>query len=422
MKKYGIGILLGCAILFLLTSCPTQPQMYIITFYTGEGSPIDAQLVQEHETAIKPVGEPTREGYSFDNWYAESSCDTLWDFQTPITQNRILYARWLADDHMLSFAANGGTGSMNPIQLQTDEETFLPANSFTRNGFVFAGWATSTAGIIAFSNAGYYRIGSADVVLYAKWTAVPINRDQLIAMISNEEDVSDVDTSEITDMSELFKNNATFNQDISAWDVGNVTDMGGMFFGATSFNGDISGWDVRNVTDMSSMFTNASAFNQSLSAWAVGKVADMSLMFLGALSFNQDLSDWDVSNVADMNAMFAGTESFNGDISGWNVSKVIDMGSMFNTASAFNQNISSWDVSNVTTMSYMFCNANVFNQDISGWNVFNVTDMNSMFYYAASFNQDISSWNVGSVTDYENFSYGFCPLITAYHPDPSWND
>lgn len=111
---------------------------------------------------------------------------------------------------------------MNPIQLQTDEETFLPANSFTRNGFVFAGWATSTAGIIAFSNAGYYRIGSADVVLYAKWTAVPINRDQLIAMISNEEDVSDVDTSEITDMSELFKNNATFNQDISAWDVGNV--------------------------------------------------------------------------------------------------------------------------------------------------------------------------------------------------------
>ncbi|MFA7590779.1 MAG: BspA family leucine-rich repeat surface protein, partial [Sphaerochaetaceae bacterium] len=34
-----------------------------------------------------------------------------------------------------------------------------------------------------------------------------------------------VDTSPITDMSNMFLNASDFNQDISGWDVGNVTDM-----------------------------------------------------------------------------------------------------------------------------------------------------------------------------------------------------
>jgi len=42
-----------------------------------------------------------------------------------------------------------------------------------------------------------------------------VTREQLIQMIQNNEDVSNVDTSEITDMSCLFKNNKKFNQNIS---------------------------------------------------------------------------------------------------------------------------------------------------------------------------------------------------------------
>ena len=42
--------------------------------------------------------------------------------------------------------------------------------------------------------------------------------------------------------------NGYFNQNISQWDVSNVTDMYSMFNYAYSFNQDLSIWDVENVT------------------------------------------------------------------------------------------------------------------------------------------------------------------------------
>ena len=67
-------------------------------------------------------------------------------------------------------------------------------------------------------------------------------------------------TSQVTDMRELFINYEEFNDNISEWDVSNVTNMSSMFYEASSFNQDISEWDVSNVTKMSSMFYEATSF------------------------------------------------------------------------------------------------------------------------------------------------------------------
>ena len=48
----------------------------------------------------------------------------------------------------------------------------------------------------------------------------------------------------------MLSSTLAFNQDISQWDVSNVTNMSGMFNGASVFNQDIGSWDVSNVTDM----------------------------------------------------------------------------------------------------------------------------------------------------------------------------
>ena len=166
-----------------------------------------------------------------------------------------------------------------------------------------------------------------------------------------------IDTSEITDMSNLFHENNKFNGHIELWDVSNVTNMADMFSYAKKFNQPIGDWDVSNVTDMSGMFGGADSFNKNISNWDVSNVITMRAMFCGAIVFNQPLNHWDVSAVRNMSGMFAQTQKFNQDISNWNVSAVRSMSQMFYNAGAFNQNISNWNVTiNTKDLKQVFLN------------------------------------------------------------------
>jgi surface protein len=226
-------------------------------------------------------------------------------------------------------------------------------------------------------------------------------------------DIGHWDTSNVTDMSEMFSNADNFNQDIGLWDTSNVTDMSEMFNATEIFNKDIGSWDTSKVEDMKYMFTYNDVFNQDIGNWDTSKVTNMAQMFRGAEGFNQNISSWDVSNVTDMSAMFQTSAAFNQDIGNWNTSSVTTMLSMFLGASAFNQDIGSWDTSSVTNMSSMFYNTDAFNQDIGSWDTSSVQYINSMFRYNGGFNQDIGSWDTSSVT---NMSYMFNDA-TAFNQD-----
>ena len=246
-------------------------------------------------------------------------------------------------------------------------------------------------------------------------TAVSLWISNKSSALENYGDISTWDVSQITDMSDLFKDKSTFNDNISNWDVSNVTNMSQMFRYAGSFNQNISGWDVSNVTNMHKMFRNATSFNSDISSWNVSSVTDMTAMFQSAKSFNQNISGWVVSNVTKMHYMFADAQKFNGNISTWNVTSVTDMKYMLIAASDFNQNISSWNVSSVTDMYRMFMGASSFNQNISSWNVSNVANMSDMFLNSSS----LSDTNKGlihvSFKTNSNWQYdwsGFAPQTT----------
>jgi uncharacterized repeat protein (TIGR02543 family) len=73
----------------------------------------------------------------------------------------------------VTFNANGGIDSMAPQSASTATATPLTTNAFTRSGFVFDGWATTSTGDKAYGNGDTYSFGE-NVTLYARWAAVTV--------------------------------------------------------------------------------------------------------------------------------------------------------------------------------------------------------------------------------------------------------
>ncbi len=76
--------------------------VYTVYFKSNGGSYVSNQYVREGEKAVKPEN-PERNGYIFAGWYTDYSCEHEFSFDTPVTQNITLYAKWnridnLADD------------------------------------------------------------------------------------------------------------------------------------------------------------------------------------------------------------------------------------------------------------------------------------------------------------------------------------
>lgn len=82
--------------------------------------------------------------------------------------------------------------------------------------------------------------------------------------------LGDINTSLITDMSDLF---FCFKREdfsgIQTWDVSRVRDMSFMFCGCGNFNEDLSDWNVSNVKNMYGMFDSCKAFTRDISSWFI---------------------------------------------------------------------------------------------------------------------------------------------------------
>ncbi len=71
--------------------------------------------------------------------------------------------------YTVTFDANGGTNTMAPQAFTEGVAQTLTANTFTRDGHTFAGWATTAGGAVAYSDAANVTM-TATITLYAKWT------------------------------------------------------------------------------------------------------------------------------------------------------------------------------------------------------------------------------------------------------------
>ena len=114
---------------------------YTVTFNSYGGTPVPpAQEVEYGLTATKPA-DPTLKGYTFAFWYLgeDEQNATAYDFDTPVTENITLTAKWNINKYTVAFNTDGGT----PVPPAQEVEYGLTATEPAapeKTGYTFDGW------------------------------------------------------------------------------------------------------------------------------------------------------------------------------------------------------------------------------------------------------------------------------------------
>ena len=152
-----------------------QAQSYTVTFDNNGGS--GSMSAQSASTATALTSNTfTRVGYTFGGWSLTQNGSLAYadGASYPFSSSTTLWAIWTANaptSYTVTFDATDGTGSMSPQSASS--AAALSANTFTRSGYTFAGWATTRNGSVAYANLASYPFTSS-TTLYAVWTAIAV--------------------------------------------------------------------------------------------------------------------------------------------------------------------------------------------------------------------------------------------------------
>lgn len=162
---------------------PSASLDYTIKFNANGGSGTMADMTIAENAAVRPAltaNSFTYSGYEFEGWTDTPNGNTVrYTDKATAPSGRAgdvitLYAKWrlIPTTYTIKFDANGGSGTMADMTVGTDAPGTLTANSFTRTGYVFAGW-TDTQGdnTVKFADKATAPTGTAgdEITLYALW-------------------------------------------------------------------------------------------------------------------------------------------------------------------------------------------------------------------------------------------------------------
>lgn len=406
---------------------------------------------------------PSRDGFKFDYWDKASTAKSYWttnkdgtgtkyfsvqddtthivdeDGNIPdLKQDMVLYANY----EEVSYTLELGIKFQNHIPdnatsvVFTDEEApdgvALTDVSEKKNGAI-VGWLEGTTWKVSSQKAGQkiqfnkdcagmFQCSSGGVFIHTGGVKFISKKLNITSILFGDF----IDTSKVTDMSNMFKDYKEVDLDISNFDTSNVAHMSYMFNGCSNLTTlDVSSFDTSNVVDMTYMFYNCKALTSlDVSNWDTNNVTGMGSIFYECRSLiSLDVSNWDVSKVVSMNFMFGGCKSLTSlNVSNWNTSKVGNMTYTFdNCGSLAFLDVSNWNTNNVRDMQYMFngCSS-LTTLDVSNWNTSNVTDMRYMFNGCnALATLDASHFNTSKVTNMDDM-FNDCNSLTALDVS-NWN-
>lgn len=135
-----------------------------VTFdVNGHGTAPDPQTVDIGTKAVRPT-DPAQTGWRFDGWYTDKDCTAAYDFDSVVTDNITLYAKWVKTVTVTYHVGSYGTAPASQT-VDAGKKFTRPADPVDSRA-IFQGWYTDENYTTA------YDFGSAvetDLNLYAKW-------------------------------------------------------------------------------------------------------------------------------------------------------------------------------------------------------------------------------------------------------------
>ncbi len=140
---------------------------YTVTFDVDGGAPApEAQKVENGNKVSKPATDPTKEGYTFANWFNRDG-DAAWNFDTDtVSKNTELYAKWTIKTFTVRFDAKDGTPVPSDQSVNYGNKASKPTEP-TKANYDFGGWFNKEGDTPWDFDVNTV---SKNTELYAKWT------------------------------------------------------------------------------------------------------------------------------------------------------------------------------------------------------------------------------------------------------------
>ena len=130
----------------------------------GHGLAVPSQYVKYQDVAICPE-KLTEVGYTFVGWYKESACINEYDFNTPVTSDITLYARWDINKYNVRFD-NNGHGITPATQIVEYLSLASIPTPLEEVGYTFIGWYKEST---CENEYDFNTPVTSDIILYARW-------------------------------------------------------------------------------------------------------------------------------------------------------------------------------------------------------------------------------------------------------------
>lgn len=137
---------------------------YTVQFVSDYGSFADQTVEHGKPIDTDKLTPPIVEGFTFDGWYTDDTYDTEFDFNTPITHDTKVYAKWTAKNYEVSFVTEHGDAPTS--QNVTYNGTAKDPGKLSAEGYTFIGWYTDHTCTTEFN---FSTAITGDTKVYAKW-------------------------------------------------------------------------------------------------------------------------------------------------------------------------------------------------------------------------------------------------------------